>query len=429
MSDSNISGVFLLRDVRQRILDDFWPKTAPTVETLIGNVSTVNEGGIITVSVNTADYSEGDTLYWTIEGVSGTVNASDFSALSGSFTIQANNFGHFSVTTTEDGTTEGFESFQIQIRKDSTSGTVLVIGEVLGINDTSTNQYGWFAGGRFSSIFSRIDRISFNSDTGTASIRGNLSTGRSRGAGVGNLSYGWHSADDETTKIARITYSNDTATATLRGNLSAAREYVGGTTTNSYGWFAGGILPSPVSSRIDRLDFLSDTTTNSVRGPLSSVTWHLSGTGNNSYGWFGGGRDNSNVLSKVDRVNYSSDTSTASVRGPLASYSEGIASTGNDSYGWFGGSTQITSTLTRITYSNDTVTSTNRGPLSLARTDLTATGNDSYGWFGGGVDYIPVVSAKSRIDRITFASDTGTASIRGPLSLSRFQLSSSSGQA
>ena len=86
---------------------------------------------------------------------------------------------------------------------------------------------------------------------------------------------------------------------------------------------------------------------------------------------------------------------------------------------WFGGGDQ--STVDRITYATDTATASVRGPLSLARFNLAAAGNDTDGWFGGGSPNF------STVDRITYATDTATASVRGPLSLARDLLAAAGG--
>jgi len=86
-------------------------------------------------------------------------------------------------------------------------------------------------------------------------------------------------------------------------------------------------------------------------------------------------------------------------------------------YGYFGagrlGSPSLSrvSTVDRIDYANDTVTASVRGPLSSARYKLGATSTSAFGYFGGGS--FPVVST---IDRIDYANDTVTADPRGPLS-------------
>ena len=84
----------------------------------------------------------------------------------------------------------------------------------------------------------------------------------------------------------------------------------------------------------------------------------------------------------------------------------------DDTHGWFGGGNTPTviSRVDRIDFSNDTGTANIRGPLSLARSSLAATGNSNYGWFGGGA--IPTPAVVSRVDRIDFSNDSSTASIR-----------------
>ena len=86
-------------------------------------------------------------------------------------------------------------------------------------------------------------------------------------------------------------------------------------------------------------------------------------------------------------------------------------------HGWFGGgqTPTDTSTVDRIDFSNDTGTANIRGPLSLARYLLAATGNSNYGWFGGGL-----TPTYSTVDRIDFSNDSTTASPRGPLSQVRY---------
>jgi hypothetical protein len=67
-----------------------------------------------------------------------------------------------------------------------------------------------------------------------------------------------------------------------------------------------------------------------------------------------------------------------------------------------------------------------RGPLSSARYYIAAsTDNTTYGWFGGGVN----PSDTSTVDRITYATDTATATVRGPLSAAAYEydLAASSG--
>jgi len=91
----------------------------------------VNEGSPLTINVATTNVSDATTLYWTV------TNATDFATSSGSFTINSN-AGSFTVTPTADTTTEGAETFQVQIRTGSVSGVIVETSSSITINDTST---------------------------------------------------------------------------------------------------------------------------------------------------------------------------------------------------------------------------------------------------------------------------------------------------
>ena len=101
-----------------------------------------------------------------------------------------------------------------------------------------------------------------------------------------------------------------------------------------------------------------------------------------------------------------------------------LAPPATNTQAWFGGGGPgPRSTVDRITYATDTATASVRGPLYITvnTTFLTATGNTTDGWFGGGAGY------QSNVQRITYATDTATASLRGPLSIGVYQLAAASG--
>jgi hypothetical protein len=113
-----------------------------------------------------------------------------------------------------------------------------------------------------------------------------LSLARYSFAAVTDTTYGWFGGgyttpSAVTSLIDRITYATDTATASVRGPLSAPRALSGGLTDNSlYGWFvSGGTTVGVKSSTIARITYATDTATASVRGPLASTNYGgLSGT-------------------------------------------------------------------------------------------------------------------------------------------------------
>ena len=90
----------------------------------------VDEGSALTINVITTNVEDATTLYWS------ATNSGDFSASSGSFTVNSN-AGSFTITPTADTTTEGAETFTVSIRTGSVSGTVVDTTNAITINDTS----------------------------------------------------------------------------------------------------------------------------------------------------------------------------------------------------------------------------------------------------------------------------------------------------
>lgn len=101
--------------------------------------ASVNEGSSAAFTVQ--NVGPDGTYYWTV--LNGTSAAADFTATSGSFTVSGatggidNGSGSFSVGISSDRTTEGSQTFQVQVRSGSISGTVIVTSASVTINDTS----------------------------------------------------------------------------------------------------------------------------------------------------------------------------------------------------------------------------------------------------------------------------------------------------
>ena len=311
------------------------------------------------------------------------------------------------------------------------------------------NTAAWFGGGYWhydpGGRVSRVDRITFATDTATASVRGPLSVARSNSAVAGNLTDGWFGGGKlgvpsyaDTSTVDRITYATDTATASVRGPLSLARPSLAAVGNSTDGWFGGGYNSSAQpynKSTVDRITYATDTATASVRGTLGyPAGTSLSATaGNETDGWFGGGNAGGVPnLSAVERITYATDTATASIRGPLSvGRRTNLGATGNTTNAWFGGGNGLqvgpsrTSIVDRITFATDTATASVRGPLSSASAYMAAAGNSTDGWWAGGRRGDP--SETSTVERITYATDTAATSTRGPLSLARNALAAAGG--
>ena len=148
----------------------------------------------------------------------------------------------------------------------------------------STPNAGWFVGGTDSTLgnhVSTVQRITYATDTATASIRGPLYNAKSGASGVGTVSEGWYaggqdSSNNITSTVQRITYATDTATGTTRGPLSAARYKPGQAGDSTAGWVAGGSYPD--FSTVSRITYATDTDIPSVRGPLTYADTYLTAT-------------------------------------------------------------------------------------------------------------------------------------------------------
>jgi hypothetical protein len=115
----------------------FGRRATSPIYTIIPSVSSLNEGSPVTFTINTINVQSGTTLYWTINSVSGTVNSGDFDeGDSGSFVVTGNT-GSVVLNVSNDATTEGSESFQLQVRTGSTSGPIVATSAIITIGDTS----------------------------------------------------------------------------------------------------------------------------------------------------------------------------------------------------------------------------------------------------------------------------------------------------
>ena len=239
---------------------------------------------------------------------------------------------------------------------------------------SGTLNNGWFGGGN-PGFLSTVQRTTYATDTATTSVRGPLNAGKYQsGATSDGSTYSWVSGGQAlntgtTSQVSRITYATDTATASIRGPLTGFVRGQFATGTSAYGWNAGGTYQGGITT-VQRIDYANDSATASVRGPLSATQYSGAAVTDSIYGWFAGG-----FRSTIQRIVYATDTDTATTRGPLPQRTLKLGASCDNTYGWFGGGYVLSpnaniSTITRLTYANDTATTTDRGLLSAARKGL-----------------------------------------------------------
>lgn len=109
----------------------------PTYNVTTSSTS-VNEGSTVNFNVSTNNVPNGTELFWSIASIGNSPNSSDFSdsQVSGSFFVN-NNLATISRTLSNDILTEGTESFYLEIRTNSSSGTIVATSPNVSINDTS----------------------------------------------------------------------------------------------------------------------------------------------------------------------------------------------------------------------------------------------------------------------------------------------------
>jgi hypothetical protein len=297
MADTNLSGVFVLQEVRERILADVWPKE---------------------------------------------------------FVVQA--IPQYSWIAGNSGSTTTIERYTLTSDTTSTTNRGLMDYGLRAGRSLGTTSYGWFGGGYAfpGTHYSNVSRIDYSNDNTTTSSRGKVNRGFSFSGSTNTNVYGWFLGGatapsfSKTSDVSRIEFSTDTATGSARGPLTLARSNFWSSGTESFAWNFGGESPSALVSRIDRITYSSDTAAASSRASLPENNSNSTASSNSLFVWnFGGG-----LTSRIYRLDVSNDLVSLSNRTTLRVSASGIHSTETTEYSWIGGIGG--SSIDRYTFSDDT---------------------------------------------------------------------------
>lgn len=217
-----------------------------------------DEGDTITFTVTTTNVEDGTTLYWTIDG---TAVAGDFSddAVSGTFSVTSGT-GTVARTFKSDGTTEGSETFTLEIRTESVSGTIVATSPTITINDTSIAvQYTWTE--QSSAGSQPYNRIEMTSDGNTL-----ISTRSSEISGAQGPYISTDGGATWTRKITGITLLTSGASYTV--DVDVAR----GNGTIMYAAQRRGFV-STIASTYDKIYKTTDTGDNWTATAAPDSTW------------------------------------------------------------------------------------------------------------------------------------------------------------
>lgn len=162
------------------------------------NTSSVNEGASVLFTITATNVTPGTVLYWTDDGTSEPEDFSD-NLTSGNVTLSgtlASTSATVTRTLLNDSFTDGSETIVLNVRIDSTSGTIVATATVT-INDTSLTPRGsvsFTTPGTYNwtvpAGVQTVSAVAIGGGGGGKTKSGTIVTGGSGGAGAGgNLSY------------------------------------------------------------------------------------------------------------------------------------------------------------------------------------------------------------------------------------------------
>ena len=330
----------------------------------------------------------------------------------------------------------------------TTPSAFLVIGRVLHAA-AGNGDAGYFAGGysQNPAYESRVEKTTYSNDTTTAVPSANLPSTQSGFAGFSNATAAYFGGNPGST-TNKMTFATETTAASPGANMSENRAGFAAVSSRMNG-FSGNDPPTPTPSstifqegpnigyimggldgpgdnRIsstDKLNFSTDTTTLS---PSANSTFSSNGVSNGaathstSAGYRGGGRVNDgSPNSNVEKLTFSSESiALVPTAGNLSAVRYDFAGTSSPSAGYFGGgksnpaSPSSVSRMDKLTFSSDTTALTPGANLSLQRFGNGAAGNTTHGYFGGGKNSALTPGEYTRMDKLTYSNDT-TAAVPG----------------
>ena len=377
----------------------------------------------IVYSVEASNVSTSTNIYWSISH--GTSSAEDFiSPTSGILTFSPSSSPvtrTFPVAIDSDSLfTEGLETFSIELRKDDSSGEILLASNTKYISDVEGytyhgTSYGYSLGGEHS-FFSPIYRptmvkFSFASDV-NGSFIGNLSQGKSLAAGHSSEDYGYAAggfSPPNTSGIDRHPFSTDTG-GTDVGDLTSTRRDVAGQNSQSTAYVTGGAGgPGLALNTIDKFPFSSVSSCADI-ADLSQARRGAVGQSSEFYGYSSGGSppSPSTFLNTIDKFPFSSDSNATDVGNLSQSrkYASGQSSLEN---GYISGG-QITASassnrIDKFSFSSDTNASY-IAVLSASVKGSAGNSSDTSGYATGGIDS----SLRNEIEKFPFSTNSPASS-------------------
>lgn len=206
--------------------------------------------------------------------------------------------------------------------------------------------------------------------------------------------------------FAKLIYSTDTA-SNLSATLSLNRNSMNATASPSVGYFRGG---SGNVTTTDKLTYSTDTRTTVPSSFLITGRQFAGSAGNSTTGYYAGGLVGAGT-SNTEIITYSIDAAATAPGASLLFPRSYLAATGNSAFGYFAGGrntnipTVPVSRIDKITYSTNTIAAL-PAALSFNIEQLSASGNSFSGYFSGGATASPGTPVLSLISKLSYSTDT-----------------------
>tara|TARA_Y100000004_G_scaffold195704_1_gene263498 strand:+ start:177 stop:1196 length:1020 start_codon:yes stop_codon:yes gene_type:complete len=248
-----------------------------------------------------------------------------------------------------------------------------------GASGWSTTSYGWWFGGYTNQEGSKTDiyRLDYSNDTTDLADRANLNNGKGGGMQGGhNTTYGYVSGSQygnsggKSSKVERITFASESGSASQRVNQVEGEAACNstGTDTSTYLWFltwtyggSGGVAGANRTYSY-RLTYSSDTSALSNRLDAGGGSGKTASTKDD--GWLGAS-DGYVDTSYIRRITWASDDSGLSNRGTFPHANKNWSGSMNTDYIWWWHDSGSQSNLYRMGMSTDTVTAEQRAQASI----------------------------------------------------------------
>ena len=288
---------------------------------------------------------------------------------------------------------------------------------------TNNNAYnGGGAGPSSGNARNSITKFDFSTDTAEdISPSATLSSARYKVGAVSSLSAGYwmggHNGTSAFSRVDKLTYATDSVAYTPGANLSGTRygSYCTGNTTKGY---SGGANTSGdgVGSVMDRLTYATDTTARLPGSNLTETRIRSGVAGSLTVGyWMGSAWDRS----ATDRMTYSTESVAVvpSAQLPTKRGAMGATASATDVYAAGGRQSPgdaKTSQILKLNLSSESISVD--ASLASIRYGVSGAGNATKGYFiGGSVGPVYPSGARTSVNKLTYSTSTVDTTLTQPL--------------